>query len=179
MILRRWWPLPYLSCIMYALQLLSYTVGGGITDHGAKMHGIKITHALHCPFHWPGLALDWLSKVFILYNHHNMKIMSPMKILLLLLISLLIAAIVSNCQRFDFPSSPSRSPGLQVDGDGKVYTSVGNQLYRLNSNLQLEESRRLSSEAVNISLSSNVGCPTQKVKVCKMNLSQCFRVDPP
>ena len=23
-----------------------------------------------------------------------------------------------------------------------------------------------------------LGCPTEKVKVCKMNSSQCFRVDP-
>ena len=76
--------------------------------------------------------------------------MSAMKCLLLLLI-----AAVSNCQRFDFPSSPSRSPGLQVDRDGNVYASAGSQLYRLNSNLQLEETRILSSEAVNISLSSD------------------------
>ena len=76
--------------------------------------------------------------------------MSTMKCLLLLLI-----AAVSNCQRFDFPSSPSRSPGLQVDRDGKVYASAGSQLYRLNYNLQLKETRILSSEAVNISLSSD------------------------
>ena len=75
--------------------------------------------------------------------------MSAIKCLLLLI------AAVSNCLRFDFPSSPSRSPGLQVDRDGKVYASAGSQLYRLNSNLQLEETRILSSEAVNISLSSD------------------------
>ena len=80
--------------------------------------------------------------------------MSPVKCLLLLLI-----AVVSNSQRFSLPSPPSpspRSPGLQVDGDpGKIYASAGNQLYRLNSNLELEETRELSSEAVNISLSSD------------------------
>ena len=79
--------------------------------------------------------------------------MTPGKILILLLI----AAIASTgSQRFDFPSSPSRSPGLQVDEDGKIYSAAGTQLYRLNSNLVLEERKRdLSSEAVNISLSSD------------------------
>ena len=77
-------------------------------------------------------------------------IMSAMKCL-----SLLLLAVLSGCQRFDFPSSPSRSPGLQVDREGKVYTAAGNQLYRLNGDLGLEERRELSSEAVNISLSSD------------------------
>ena len=77
--------------------------------------------------------------------------MSSVKYLLLLLI-----AVVSNSQRFSLPSPyPSRSPGLQVDGDGKIYASAGNQLYRLNSNLGLEESRGLRTDAVNISLSSD------------------------
>ena len=76
-------------------------------------------------------------------------IMSAMKCL-----SLLLLAVLSGCQRFDFPSSPSRSPGLQVDREGKVYTAAGNQLYRLNGNLVLEETRELTSEALNISLSS-------------------------
>ena len=70
------------------------------------------------------------------------------------LILLLIAAI-TNCQRFDFRPSPSRSPGLQVDAAGKVYTSAGSQLYRFNRNLVLEETRVLTSEAVNISLNSD------------------------
>ena len=63
---------------------------------------------------------------------------------------------VSICQqRFELPFS-SRSPGLQVDAiAGKVYTSAGNQLYRLNSNLQQEEAKNLASESLNISLSSN------------------------
>ena len=70
---------------------------------------------------------------------------------------LLIAGIINHaiCQNFDFPSSPSRFPGLQVDKDGKIYTAAGSQLYRLNSNLVLEERRVLSSGAVNISLSSD------------------------
>ena len=58
------------------------------------------------------------------------------------------------CQQFTFPSL-SRFSGLQSDATGKVYASSGSQLYRLNSNLQLEETRHLSSEAVNISLSSD------------------------
>ena len=70
-----------------------------------------------------------------------------------LVLSLL--AIISSCQRFDFSSSPSRSPGLQVDGEGKVYSSAGNQLYRLNSDLVQEESWGLRTDAVGISLSSN------------------------
>ena len=69
-----------------------------------------------------------------------------------LLIAVLSAAV---CQRFDFPSFLSRSPGLQVDGDGKVYTAGGSQLYRLNSNLVQEESLELKTDAVNISLSSD------------------------
>ena len=70
-----------------------------------------------------------------------------------LLLSLL--AIVSSSQRFEFPSSPTRSPGLHVVGTGKVYTAAGSRLYRLNSSLQLEETRILTSEAVNISLSND------------------------
>ena len=70
-----------------------------------------------------------------------------------LVLSLL--AIISGGQRFNLPSSPSRSPGLQVDGAGKIYTSAGSQLYRLNSNLVQEDMRNLSSVAVNISLSSD------------------------
>ena len=70
-----------------------------------------------------------------------------------LVLSLL--AIVSSCQRFSFPSSPSRSPGLQVDGDGKFYVSAGNQLYRLNSDLVQEESWGLGTDALSISLSSD------------------------
>ena len=70
---------------------------------------------------------------------------------------LLLIVAMSNCWQFNFPSSrtPSRAPGLQVDNAGKVYASAGSQLYRLNSNLQLEETRSLTSETVNTSLSSD------------------------
>ena len=70
-------------------------------------------------------------------------------------LSLLLILAASSCQQFKLPSSPSRSPGLQVDGAGKIYASAGSQLYRLNSSLVQEERRVLSSEAVNISLSSD------------------------
>ena len=68
---------------------------------------------------------------------------------------LCLLVILSNGQRFDFPLSLSRSPGLQVDGAGRVYSFAENRLYRLNSSLRLEEENNLSSEAVNISLSSD------------------------
>ena len=71
------------------------------------------------------------------------------------LLGVLLIVTVSSCRRFSFSSSPSRSPGLQVDGDGKLYASAGNQLYRLDSNLVQEESRGLRADAVNISLSSD------------------------
>ena len=57
-------------------------------------------------------------------------------------------------QRFNVPAQ-SRSPDLQTDGSGRVYVSAGSQLYRLNSTLELEETKKLNSEAVNISLSSD------------------------
>ena len=72
------------------------------------------------------------------------------------LVLLLIAELpIVSCQQFDFPSSPSRSPSLQVGENGKIYTAAGSQLYRLNSSLGLEETKELKSEAVNISLSSD------------------------
>ena len=55
---------------------------------------------------------------------------------------------------FNLPAF-SRSPNLQSDGSGQVYVSAGSQLYRLSNNLELEETKDLSSEAVNISLSSD------------------------
>ena len=64
-------------------------------------------------------------------------------------------AIASHSQRFELPTS-SRSPRLQVDVvTRKVYTSAGNQLYRLDSNLQQEEKKTLTSDSLNISLSSD------------------------
>ena len=69
---------------------------------------------------------------------------------------LFLLVIVSSGQQFDFSLTPSRSPGLQVDGDEKTYVSAGDQLYRLNSsNLELEESWGLRTDAVSISLNSD------------------------
>ena len=70
-------------------------------------------------------------------------------------LSLLLLAVLSSCQRFDFPSSPSQSPGLQVDREGKIYASAENQLYRLNSNFVQEESWGLATVALSISLSND------------------------
>ena len=57
-------------------------------------------------------------------------------------------------QRFTF-SPHSRTPSMQVDQMGRVFISAGSTLYRLNANLELEDSRALTSEAVNISLSTD------------------------
>ena len=66
--------------------------------------------------------------------------------------------LTSNGQRFKLSSSSQspRLPRLQVDGaNGKVYASVGRQLYRLNMNLEQEEARSLTSESLNSSLSTD------------------------
>ena len=72
------------------------------------------------------------------------------------------------CQQYHLPS-PSRSYDLQVDGTGSlgVFVSSGRGLYRLSSNLELEETRNLTSEAVNISLSTDGRC----LVVCLTDLS--------
>ena len=69
-----------------------------------------------------------------------------------LILCLLTAA---GAQRFDLPAASSGSRGLRLDGDGRVYVSSGRELYRLSSNLVLEDGRNLTSEAVNITLSSD------------------------
>ena len=64
----------------------------------------------------------------------------------------------SNGQRFELSSSSEspRLPRLQVDEvNGKVFASVGRQLYRLNMSLELEEARSLTSESLNSSLSTD------------------------
>ena len=70
---------------------------------------------------------------------------------------LYLLVVFSNSQRFQLSLSNSGSPGLHVDsiGDGKVYTTTGRILYRLSSNLGLEETRNFTNEAVNISLSTD------------------------
>ena len=65
---------------------------------------------------------------------------------------------LSACQQFHLlppTSSLTPTPGLQTDRNGTIYLSSGSQLHRLNSNLELEETRNLTSEAVNITLSTD------------------------
>ena len=84
-----------------------------------------------------GLQLGHNDNSSPLCRDHECNAMKCLSLHLVLLIALLSAAV---CQRFDFPSFSSRSRGLQVDGDGKIYTAAGSQLYRLNRNLVQEES---------------------------------------
>ncbi len=97
--------------------------------------------------------------------------MRLVKFLSLPLLSVLLVLTVtpSNCRHFHIPLSqfPSRAPGLQVDREGRVYASAGSQLCRLNSTLQLEEIITLTSEIVNISMSSD----GRWVVVCLTDLS--------
>ena len=76
-------------------------------------------------------------------------------ILGLVLATTLLVSLANGSLHFDLPSSPaSPSPDLRTDANGRVYVSAGSRLFRLNDSLQLEESRELNSEAVNISLST-------------------------
>ena len=65
------------------------------------------------------------------------------------------------------PGESSRPPALQVDGEGRAFVTAGNQLLRLNSDLDIEQSVTLSSDAVNISLSSG----GEWLVVCSADLS--------
>ena len=74
----------------------------------------------------------------------------------------------SNHQQFSLPGRPlTRHPGLQVDGEGRVYVTAGDQLFKLNSDLVPELNVTLSSVAVNITLSSG----GEWLVVCTRNLS--------
>ena len=86
----------------------------------------------------------------------SMESLNTASSLLLLAISLTLSltTVCANDQSFNLPAT-SRSPDLQTDGSGRIYVSAGSQLYRLSSSLELEETRVLTSEAMNISLSSN------------------------
>ena len=68
---------------------------------------------------------------------------------------------------FTVPGESSRPPALQVDGEGRAFVAAGNQLLRLNSDLGIEQSVTLSSDAVNISLSSG----GEWLVVCSADLS--------
>ena len=74
----------------------------------------------------------------------------------------------SNHQQFSLPGRPlTRHPGLQVDEEGRVFVTAGDQLFKLNSDLVPELNVTLSSVAVNISLSSG----GEWLVVCTRNLS--------
>ena len=74
----------------------------------------------------------------------------------------------NNHQQFSLPGRPlTRHPGLQVDGEGRVYVTAGDQLFKLNSDLVPELNVTLFSVAVNISLSSG----GEWLVVCTRNLS--------
>ena len=74
----------------------------------------------------------------------------------------------SNHQQFSLPDRPlTRHPGLQVDGEGRVYVTAGDQLFKLNSDLVHELNVTLSSVA-DISLSSVVGGVHQKSLLCSL-----------
>ena len=74
----------------------------------------------------------------------------------------------SNHQQFSLPGRPlTRHPGLQVDGEGRVFVTAGDQLFKLNSDLVPELNVTLSSVAVNISLSSG----GEWLVVCTRDLS--------
>ena len=90
-------------------------------------------------------------------QHPFMTKIIPRKFSILCVLFVVGIVIVSNGQRFELSSSESpRLARLQVDGaNGKVYASVGRQLYRLNMNLELEEARSLTSESLNSSLSTD------------------------
>ena len=64
-------------------------------------------------------------------------------------------------------SSRRRPPAQQVDGEGRAFVAAGNQLLRLNSDLGIEQNITLSSDAVNISLSSG----EEWLVVCSADLS--------
>ena len=77
-------------------------------------------------------------------------------ILTFLLISIVATESEFSRNMFSLPST-SRLPGirttsLQIDKMGRTFVSAGNQLYKLNGSLDLEETRNLTSDVVNISL---------------------------
>ena len=80
---------------------------------------------------------------------------------------LVLLSLCNALSNFTVPGEPSRPPALQVDGEGRAFVAAGNQLLRLNSDLGIEQSVTLSSDAVNISLSSG----GEWLVVCSSDLS--------
>ena len=87
---------------------------------------------------------------------------------LLLLVVLECALLCSYQLEFPLPNVPLARPAtLQVDAEGRAFVAAGNQLLRLSSDLLPEQSITLSSDAVNISLSSG----GEWLVVCTTDLS--------
>ena len=84
-----------------------------------------------------------------------------------LLVSFYALSLCNSLSNFTVPGESSRPPALQVDGEGRAFVAAGNQLLRLNSDLGIEQSVTLSSDAVNISLSSG----GEWLVVCSADLS--------
>ena len=84
-----------------------------------------------------------------------------------LLVSFYALSLCNALSNFTVPGQSSRPPALQVDGEGRAFVAAGNQLLRLNSDLGIEQSVTLSSDAVNISLSSG----GEWLVVCSADLS--------
>ena len=84
-----------------------------------------------------------------------------------LLVSFTALSLCNALSNFTVPGESSRPPALQVDGEGRAFVTAGNQLLRLNSDLGIEQSITLSSDAVNISLSSG----GEWLVVCSADLS--------
>ena len=86
-----------------------------------------------------------------------------------LLVSFYALSLCNALSNFTVPGAgeSSRPPALQVDGEGRAFIAAGNKLLRLNSDLGIEQSVTLSSDAVNISLSSG----GEWLVVCSADLS--------
>ena len=84
-----------------------------------------------------------------------------------LIVSFYTLSLCNALSNFTVPLESSRPPALQVDGEGRAFVAAGNQLLRLNSDLGIEESVTLFSDAVNISLSSG----GEWLVVCSADLS--------
>ena len=84
--------------------------------------------------------------------------MEKIYFLFLSLVIVVVLVLPSHCitLQFPLPGGPlSETPGLQVDSQGSTFVAAGNQLYRLNRDLVLQQTVNLSSPAVDISLSSS------------------------
>ena len=75
-----------------------------------------------------------------------------------------IAALNAQQREFSLSAAPS---DMKVDGDGRVFLAAGNQLFRLDSTLALQENVTLDSNVLRVALSSD----ERRVVVCLSDLS--------